>query len=115
MLDGPSDHEEAVAADGEWWCGFSIDRASRFIVAWTSGPRDERLAPTVVRQTRERTAGGAGVQWASDGWTAYEEAVAAVYWDEAPATGLRWTLRLPVDGVALTQAVKQRQGAGWCG
>jgi IS1 family transposase len=104
------DDEAAGGGEGEWWGCFSIDRASRFIVAWTSGPREARLAQTVVRQTRERTAGGAGVRWVSDGWPAYEEAVTAVYWDAAPPTGLPWELRLPVDGVALTQAVKQRQG-----
>jgi IS1 family transposase len=97
-------------ADGERWGCFSLDRASRFIVAWTSGPRTEQLAQTVVQQTRERTAGRAGVGWVSDGWTAYVNAVEAAYWDEVPAEELSWTVRLPAAGVALTQAVKRRQG-----
>jgi IS1 family transposase len=100
----------SAAAGGEHWGCYSLDRASRFIVAWTSGPRDERLARAVVQQTRERTAGHAGLQWVSDGWTAYVEALEAVYWDDAPATDVPWRVRLPAEGVALTQAVKQRQG-----
>ena len=99
-----------VAEGGERWGCFSIDRPSRFIVAWTSGPRDGRLAHTVVRQTRERTANRAGIGWVSDGWTAYVEAVEASYWDPVPGRELPWTLRLPAPGVRLTQAVKQRQG-----
>jgi IS1 family transposase len=99
-----------VVEGGERWGCFSIDRPSRFIVAWTSGPRDERLAHSVVRQTRERTAGRAGIGWVSDGWTAYVEAVEATYWDTAPGRELPWAVRLPAPGVRLTQAVKQRQG-----
>jgi len=46
----------------------------------------------------------------SDGWLPYIEAIEQVYWDRAPAAGLPWELRLPAAGVALTQAVKHRQG-----
>jgi hypothetical protein len=66
-------------ADGERWGCYRWDRASRCIVAWTSGPRDERLAHTVVQTTPERTAGRAGIRWVSDGGTADVEAVAATY------------------------------------
>lgn len=100
----------AAAPDGERWGAFVLDRTSRFIVAWASGPRDERLAYAVVSATRDRTAGRAGVRWVSDGWTPYAAAIMAVYWDDRPATGLPWTLRLPAEGVALTQAVKHRKG-----
>ncbi len=60
--------------------------------------------------TRERTADRRGIGWVSDGWAPYVEAIQQVYWDRAPAEGLPWELRLPAPGVALTQAVKHRQG-----
>jgi IS1 family transposase len=87
-----------------------VDRRSRFIVAWASGTRDTDLAKTVVRTTRERTAGRAGIGWVSDGWTAYGEVIPQVYADRVPTPDLPWTLLLPTPGVALTQAVKHRKG-----
>lgn len=102
--------ERPVAAGGEHWGCFSIDRPSRFIVAWDSGPRTVQLAKTVVGATRERTAGRLGIRWVSDGWVPYIEAIQEVYWDPVPAAGVRWEVRLPVPGVALTQAVKHRKG-----
>lgn len=88
-----------------------IDRASRFVVAWASGPRDARLAEVVVRQTRERTAERAGVPWVSDGWEPYAETIAAVYRDPIPS-GIReeWVILRRTPGVQLTQAIKHHQG-----
>ena len=54
----------------------SVDRPSRFVVAWASGPRTAALAERVVQTTRARTAHGAGIAWISDGWEPYEETIA---------------------------------------
>jgi IS1 family transposase len=97
-------------AAGERWGCFTIDRTSRFIVAWASGARDAALAQAVVRSTRARTAGRAGIGWISDGWVEYEEAIRRVYYDPVPTPDLPWELLLPTPGVALTQAVKHRKG-----
>jgi hypothetical protein len=80
------------------------------VVAWTSGRRDAELARTLVRTTRERTAGRVGIPWVSDGWTPYVDAIQEVYRDPLPATGLPWEIFLPTPGVTLTQVVKHRQG-----
>jgi hypothetical protein len=99
-----------AAAAGERWGCFTIDRASRFIVAWAAGVRDAEMAKTVVRTTRARTAGRAGIGWISDGWVEYAEAIRTAYYDPAPTSGLPWDLLLPTPRVALTQAVKHRKG-----
>lgn len=80
------------------------------MIAWTAGPREADLAETVVRQTRARTAGQAGVPWVSDGWTPSAETIDAVYRDEHPTTHPGWTRLVPTPGVALTQAIKRRRG-----
>ncbi len=100
----------AVPAGGERWGAFTIDRPSRFVVAWASGRRDRALAQTLVRTTRERTAGRVGIAWVSDGWTPYGEVIEEVYRDPLPAVGLPWEVLLPTPGVTLTQVVKHRQG-----
>jgi IS1 family transposase len=111
---GAEQDEDTAAAPaapaGERWGCFTIDRPSRFIVAWAAGERDAELARTVVRSTRARTAGRAGIGWISDGWVAYEEAIRQAYYDPVPTPGLPWELSLPAAGVALTQAVKHRKG-----
>jgi hypothetical protein len=53
----------------------SVDRASRFVVAWASGPREETLAETVVATTRQRMAGQVGIPDVSDGWKPDAETV----------------------------------------
>lgn len=89
----------------------SIDRASRFVVAWASGPREETLAQTVVAATRQRTAGQVGVPYVSDGWKPYEETIRMTYRDREPS-GIRpgWDILRPTEGIHLTQAVKHRKG-----
>ncbi len=54
----------------------SIDRPSRFVVAWAFGPRTADLAEAVVRATRQRTADHAGIAWISDGWEPYAATIA---------------------------------------
>src|SRR5207245_5332737 len=51
---GPGD-PPAAEEKGERWGAMSVERASRFVVAWASGPRDERLAQVIVTKTRDRT------------------------------------------------------------
>jgi IS1 family transposase len=92
----------------------SVDRPSRFVVAWAFGPRTAALAEAVVPRTRQRTAGGAGIPWISDGWDPYAATVFDVYCDPVGdpvpvGTGTGMVLhRTP--GVRLTQAVKHRRG-----
>ena len=92
---------------GERWGCLVIDRASRFVVAHASGPRDEALAERAVRQTQVRSAGQA-VAWCSDGWRPYPAVIEHAYRQPVP-TGRRGrpALRVPA-GVALTQTIKHR-------
>jgi IS1 family transposase len=96
---------------GERWGCLVIDRASRFVVAHASGPRDEALAETAVRQTQARSAGQA-LAWCSDGWRPYPSVIRRVY-RQPVRTGRRGrpALRLP-EGVALTQTIKHRDVHG---
>jgi hypothetical protein len=70
------------------------------------------LAQAVVRTTRARTAGRAGVPWVSDGWAAYADTIWDAYTDPVPAPAGRagWQVLAVTPGVALTQAVKHRRG-----
>jgi len=80
------------------------------VVARAAGPREAALADRVVRETRARTAGGAGVGWLSDGWAPYAEAIDRLYRDPVPAGPPRWAILEPAPGAALTQAIKRREG-----
>lgn len=88
-----------------------MDRPSRFVVAWASGPDPAERAGEIVPTTRARTAERAGVPWVGDGQAAYEEAVQVAYRDAVPS-GVRpgWDILALAPGVALTQAVKRRRG-----
>ncbi len=90
----------------------SIDRPSRFVVAWAFGPRTAALAEAVVQTTRQRTADQAGIAWVSDGWEPYAETIADAYCDPLPVTtgGRSWAVLHRTPGVRLTQAVKHRRG-----
>jgi IS1 family transposase len=86
----------------------SQDRASRFVVAWAFGAKEEEVAPEVVRLTRRRTHAQAGVAWVSDGRKVYAKAVHRVYRDpQRTSKRGRPPLVLRKD-VGLTQAVKAR-------
>jgi hypothetical protein len=89
----------------------NVDRASRFVIAWTAGPREAALAEPVVRQTRARTAGQLGVPWVSDGWEPYGDLIEAVYTERVPS-GIRetWSVLRRTPGVGLSQVVKHRRG-----
>jgi IS1 family transposase len=87
-----------------------VDRPSRFVVAWATGPRTAALAEAVVRTTRARTAGQAGIPWISDGWSAYVDAIMEVYCDPMPAAMHGWRVLQRTPGARLTQAVKHRRG-----
>lgn len=89
----------------------SIDRTSRFVVAWASGPREGTLAEAVVAATRQRTAGQVGIPYVSDGWKPYEATVRTTYRGREPS-GIRpgWDILRPTEGIRLTQAVKHRKG-----
>jgi IS1 family transposase len=89
----------------------SQDRASRFVVAWASGPRDETLARTVVAATRRRTKGRVGVPYLSDGWAPYADTVKETYRDAEPSrVNPNWKILKPTQGISLTQAIKHRKG-----
>jgi hypothetical protein len=79
-----------------------------FCVTWGFGSSEDEVAPKVVAQTRQRTSGGRGVIWISDGRLVYRRAVRQVYRDAQP-TGKRGRPPLVLTpGVGLTQAVKRR-------
>jgi IS1 family transposase len=89
----------------------SVERASRFAVAWASGPRDETLAEEIVTKTRDRTGASATLAYVTDGWEAYETAVKRAYWErEAWAGNPNWAILKPTEKVRLTQAIKHRRG-----
>jgi IS1 family transposase len=88
----------------------SVDRPSRFVVAWAFGPRTAELAARVAQTTRARTADHAGIPWISDGWEPYAELIAETYMDAVPAGIRNWRILLPTPGVRLTQVVKHRRG-----
>jgi IS1 family transposase len=89
----------------------SVERASRFVVAWASGPRDEALAEKVVRVTRDRTGASEAIAYVTDGWEAYETAVKRAYWEREVWEGNpNRAILKPTDKVYLTQAVKHCKG-----
>ena len=89
----------------------SVERPSRFVVAWASGPRDDTLADVIVTATRDRTGASAAITYVTDGWEAYETAVKRAYWErEAYAANPNWAILKPTDRVRLTQAIKHRKG-----
>src|SRR5258707_4437022 len=101
---------QASQAGPRWGC-LVLDRASRFVVAHASGPREEELAARVFAQTQQRAAGQA-LPWCSDGWRPYPEQLLRAY-RQPVRTGRRGRppLRLP-DGVRLTQTIKHRDERG---
>lgn len=82
------------------------------MVAWAAGRRTADLAATVVRMTRARTAGQAGIPWVSDGWAADADTIWDRYTDAvtAPVGRTGWQVLRLTSGVALTQGVKHRRG-----
>lgn len=80
-------------------------------MAWTSGPRLETLAETIVTKTKQRTRGHIGISYVSDGWKPYAETIKAIYREREPS-GIRpgWDILRPTAGIRLTQAVKHRKG-----
>jgi IS1 family transposase len=107
---GAGEAEQAGQAGQRWGC-LVIDRASRFVVAHASGPREEELAARVFAHTKQRSAGQA-LPWCSDGWRPYPEQLLRAY-REPVRTGRRGRppLRLP-QGVRLTQTIKHRDERG---
>lgn len=81
------------------------------MVAWASGPREERLAQEVVATTRKRTKGQVGIPYVSDGWEPYVTTITTTYAQREPS-GIRegWDILRPTEGIRLTQAVKHRKG-----
>lgn len=60
--------------------------------------------------TRDRTAGQAGVAWVSDGWEPYATTIEGIYRDPVPTEIRNWVVLRLIEGIGLTQAVKQRRG-----
>jgi IS1 family transposase len=89
----------------------SVDRPSRFVVAWAAGPRTVTLATQVVQTTRARTAGQGGIAWVSDGWDAYADAIPETYTDAVATAiaGHAWAILHQVPGLSLTQVIKSRR------
>ncbi len=111
MAGPPTEAGDGSGAGERWGC-MSIERPSRFVVAWAAGPRTAALAERVVQTTRARTAGHAGIAWISDGWEPYAETITDTYCDPLPVTsgGRAWVVLHRTSGVRLTHVVKQRRG-----
>jgi len=88
----------------------SLDRDSRFAIAWNSSASEEEAAPAVIQQTRARTAGRAGCVWISDGHKVYPAAIRRVYRDPLRTGRVGRPRLLPTPGVGLTQVMKHRSG-----
>jgi IS1 family transposase len=103
--------DAAAAGVGQRWGCLVIDRASRFVVAHASGPREEELAARVFAQTKQRSRAQA-LPWCSDGWRPYPEQLLRAY-RQPVRTGRRGRppLRLP-EGMSLTQTIKHRDVHG---
>jgi hypothetical protein len=88
----------------------SLERNTRFAIAWQAAASEGQAAPEVIRQTRDRTAGRAGCVWISDGHPIYATTIQTIYRDPV-RTGRRGRPRLVrTPGVGLTQVVKHRKG-----
>lgn len=88
-----------------------VERESRFIVAHASGRRDEALASEAIAKVHARSE-GRPVEWCSDGWRAYPEAIRRAY-RQPVRTGRRGRPPLVVpEGVSLTQTIKHRDEHG---
>ena len=62
------------ATVGDTYCYIALDRASRLVVAWHIGKRDDRDAKRFVFKVRKVTA-RKRLQISTDGWAAYEDAI----------------------------------------
>jgi hypothetical protein len=88
-----------------------LDRASRFVVAHTSGPYDETLVTSAIIRTYRRTAGRA-FAWYADGFHGYGFVLRRLYrFLLHTGTPGRPPWALPPD-LALTQTIKQRDARG---
>lgn len=87
------------------------DRESRFIVAHSSGRRDQALVAEAIGKVHARS-GGQPVAWCSDGWRAYPEAIRHAY-RKPVRTGRpgRPPLVVP-EGLSLTRTIKHRDKRG---
>lgn len=88
----------------------SLERKSRFVLAWSFGACEAQAVPAVVRQTRERTVGRRGCRWISDGHPAYPKAIRRVYRDPVRTGRVGRPRLVRTPGVGLTQVVKERRG-----
>jgi hypothetical protein len=88
----------------------SLERKSRFVLAWSFGASEARAAPEVVRQTRERTLGRRGCRWISDGHSAYLKAIRRFYRDPLRTGRVGRPRLVSTPEVGLTQVVKERKG-----
>ena len=98
------------AESGPRWGCVSLERNTRFAIAWQAAASEAQAAPEVIRQTRARTAGRAGCVWISDGHPIYAKTIRRIYRDPV-RTGRKGRPRLVgTPGVGLTQVVKHREG-----
>jgi hypothetical protein len=88
----------------------SLERKSRFVIAWNASASEAQAAPEVIRQTRARTAEGAGCVWISDGHPIYPKSIRQVYRDPLRTGRVGRPRLVPTPGVGLSQVVKHRKG-----
>jgi len=95
---------------GPRWGCVSLERKTRFVIAWKAAASEAQAAPEVIRQTRARTAGRAGCVWISDGHTIYPKTIRRVYRDPVRTGRVGRPRLVRTPGVGLTQVVKHRKG-----
>ena len=69
-------HKDQVSTQegvGYRWGCISMDRPTRFVVAWAFAALEDEAAPCVMAQTRQRTASHHSVSWVSDGREVYRQ------------------------------------------
>jgi len=100
---------ESAERGPRWGC-VSLERDSRFAIAWNGSGSEAQAAPRVIEQTRARTRQQAGCVWISDGHAIYPKTIRRVYRNPLRTGRVGRPRLVPTPGVGLTQVVKHRKG-----
>ena len=92
-----------------WGC-ISVDRPTRFVVAFAFAASEDKAASLVVAETRQRTSYHRGVSWVSDGRKVYRREIKRVYREPKRLGKGRRPSLVFTTGTGLTEVVKHRCG-----